>query len=431
MKAAITAGAFAVLLPLAFGHAAAQEDAGGNELARVYLDCQSGCDSEYIRTEITFVDYVRDRTTADVHVLITAQNTGAGGREFTLNFIGRNRFEGASDTLRYVSSGNATSDDIRRGLTRTIKVGLVRFAATTNAVERLDIRFAAPPESESSPRTSAARDPWNAWVFSVGTNGFMQGESSSDNLFLGLNVSASRTTDLWKLELGIEGNYNESNFQIDSVTTVKSLNRNYSTDISLVKSISPNVSVGMQAQLATTTFGNQKLVGRLAPAVEYNIFPYAQSTRRQFTFMYSVGANSYDYRELTIFNRTEETLGSHAVTASYSTRQPWGNTSITLNGSQFLHDRSKYRLSVSGNMNFRLFRGFTLNGGGSYSRIRDQIWLEAGDATAEEILLRQREIGTGYRYFFNFGIGYRFGSLFSPVVNPRMRAEHGGMEFCC
>ena len=46
---------------------------------KVYIDCLE-CDLDYIRTEITFVNYVRDRKEADVHILITTQDTGSGGR---------------------------------------------------------------------------------------------------------------------------------------------------------------------------------------------------------------------------------------------------------------------------------------------------------------------------------------------------------------
>jgi len=34
------------------------------------------------------VDYMRDRLDADVHGLITQQETGAGGNEYTLHFLG-------------------------------------------------------------------------------------------------------------------------------------------------------------------------------------------------------------------------------------------------------------------------------------------------------------------------------------------------------
>ncbi len=40
------------------------------EALTVFLDCDR-CDDDYIRREITFVNYVRDRTESQVHLLIT------------------------------------------------------------------------------------------------------------------------------------------------------------------------------------------------------------------------------------------------------------------------------------------------------------------------------------------------------------------------
>jgi hypothetical protein len=56
---------------------------------------------------------------------------------------------------------------------------------------------------------------------------------------------------------------------------------------------------------------------------------------------------------------------------------------------------------------------------GGWSRIRDQIYLRAGEATDEEILLRRRQLATGYRYRFSAGLSYTFGSIFNNVVNTR------------
>lgn len=58
--------------------------------------------------------------------------------------------------------------------------------------------------------------------------------------------------------------------------------------------------------------------------------------------------------------------------------------------------------------------------------IRDQFALAKKDFTPEEILTRQFQRATTYRYFANVGIGYTFGSIFNNVVNPRMG---GGMSF--
>src|SRR4030042_451783 len=70
---------------------------------KVYIDCGS-CDLEYIKTEITFVNYVRDRKEADVHVLVTTQATGSGGREYTLSFLGQNGFSDVKDIQKYYSA---------------------------------------------------------------------------------------------------------------------------------------------------------------------------------------------------------------------------------------------------------------------------------------------------------------------------------------
>jgi hypothetical protein len=70
---------------------------------KVFIDCSGfwDCDSEYFRTNLTMVDHVRDRTVADVHILITGQSTGAGGSEVTLTFLGLGPFDRANDLLRY------------------------------------------------------------------------------------------------------------------------------------------------------------------------------------------------------------------------------------------------------------------------------------------------------------------------------------------
>jgi len=56
--------------------------------AAVFIDCAE-CDYDYIRSEITFVTFVTERTAADVHVLVTSQATAAGGTSFTFDFIGQ------------------------------------------------------------------------------------------------------------------------------------------------------------------------------------------------------------------------------------------------------------------------------------------------------------------------------------------------------
>ena len=56
------------LLILATLIALAQSPRGGVQRVQVFLDC-SDCFADFIREETTFVDVVRDRNDADVHVM--------------------------------------------------------------------------------------------------------------------------------------------------------------------------------------------------------------------------------------------------------------------------------------------------------------------------------------------------------------------------
>jgi hypothetical protein len=72
-----------------------------------------------------------------------------------------------------------------------------------------------------------------------------------------------------------------------------------------------------------------------------------------------------------------------------------------------------------GNVSLNLIKGLSLNLNTNVDWIRDQITLPAEEATSEEVLVNQRQLATSYRYFVFFGVSYTFGSIFSPIVNPR------------
>jgi len=85
---------------------------------RVFIDCQR-CDIDYIRTDITFVNFVRDRKEADVHLLMTTQRTGSGGQEYTIAFIGQGEFKDLQSTLIYITGITDTYDEVRKGLVQS------------------------------------------------------------------------------------------------------------------------------------------------------------------------------------------------------------------------------------------------------------------------------------------------------------------------
>jgi hypothetical protein len=85
----------------------------------------------------------------------------------------------------------------------------------------------------------------------------------------------------------------------------------------------------------------------------------------------------------------------------------------------FIPDVAKNHVSLFGNVSLNLFRGLSLNLNTSIDSLRDQITLPREEATSEEVLVNQRQLATSYRYFVFFGVSYTFGSIFSPIVNPR------------
>ncbi len=75
-----------------------------NSAAKVFLDLSHLVYNygEYFKTEIPFVNFVRDTKQAQVYVLITHQQTGSGGTEYTLTILGQKNFEGVNDTLTFL-----------------------------------------------------------------------------------------------------------------------------------------------------------------------------------------------------------------------------------------------------------------------------------------------------------------------------------------
>lgn len=85
-----------------------------NSAPKVFMDFRRG-DRDYFRENLTYVNYVRDRKDADIHILVTQQGTGSGGQEYTFSFIGLKEFAGRDHTLVYASGPTDTRDETRQG----------------------------------------------------------------------------------------------------------------------------------------------------------------------------------------------------------------------------------------------------------------------------------------------------------------------------
>jgi hypothetical protein len=384
---------------------------------RVFLDC-SDCDRDYLRDEIDWVDFVRQAQDGDVHLLSSSAGTGGGGREIVLRFVGRGRFQGVDQELRVVSVTGDANDTVRRRVLRTVMVGLLSYMARDGQAGELALTVRA-PETAAGAGAAPARDPWNAWVFSLRGSGSMDAEESNRESQWSARASADRVTERWKISFGANVESRVEEFDLDEDDPFKVSRRERGADWFVARSLGPHWSFGVDGGVQSSTFGNVRFSGRLAPAIEYSVFPYADYATRDLRIQYSVGAQRARYNEITLFDKLEETLGQQELEATFEQEQPWGSVEVRTEFSQYLHDLTKYRLEFDGELSVRLARGLSLNLDGSASRIRDQLSLPRRDATPEEVLLRLRQLQSGYELSFSVGLTYSFGSIFNNIVNPR------------
>lgn len=375
--------------------------------------------SDYVRKEIPYVNYVRDIKDAGLYIISTTQMTGSGGREFTYFFIGQNENEGMRDTLKFTSNPDETSELIRENEVRTLKLGLIRYVARTPLARFLKISFSEPLAE------TVTTDKWNSWVFKTSVSGYASGEKSYRSSYLNGSFSANRVTEKLKSSLSVRYSYSADEFQVDDELITSEYNSKSISGL-LVGSLTDHWSVGGSMYAGASRYNNSDLSFNIQPGIEYNVFPYSESTRRQLRITYNLGLGYENYIDTTIYNKVKENLFSQYLTVNYEIIQKWGSADLSLGYSNYLHDWSKNNISLNAYLDLRIAKGLSLNFGGGGAIVHDQLGLVKGGATQQEVLLRLRELETQFEYFTSFGLTYTFGSIYNNVVNPRFGNSGGG-----
>ncbi|MDX1494949.1 MAG: hypothetical protein R3253_12850, partial [Longimicrobiales bacterium] len=412
--------AWALLLPAG---AAAQAAPGGSlrngDALRVFFECRGrACDTRQFRTEIDWVNWVRDRQDAQVHVIVTSVQTGSGGERYNLDFIGLEELEGREDELTFTSLGTDVRDEEVRGLQRVLAVGLTRFSILAGAGAPVDLVSAERDEVTDRLVTSdEVDDPWDFWVFEIQGGVDLSGETSRQSRRFDGGLDVSRITTTWKIEFEADGNWRRAEIELSDTTIVDS-RRDWDTEATVVYSLADHWSLGGRAEVSAATRTNQDLSVSLGPRVEYSVWPYEEAPRRSLAIRYDVGVRYFDYEEVTIFGRTEEIRPVQGIEVALNQRQPWGSVFANAEASHYLHDPGKYRVSTGGFLSFRVLRGLNLRLNGRASWIRDQLFL-SGDVTDEEILLERRRLASNFDWDIGVGFSFQFGSIYNNVVNNR------------
>ncbi len=394
----------------------AQTDIDPTQKLKLFLDCRTECFEMYLIDKIRTVDFVRDRAQANVHLIINKIPLPNNRKSYQLRFIGIGQLAIVNNTFIHETAINATSAEIRKGLRNKIRLGLVGFQVHTKMGEHMRVSV----KKEEKIQIEQNDDPWNYWSMEAWANASINKESQNQTIRTKLGFEANRVTENWKILQGIEYSYRGRKIERSDRDPVTSRIIRAQLSGKVVRSLNEHFSIGLMNQLYHSTFRNIKLRTRLGPAIEYSIFPYSEVTRRELTLAYHFGWRRQYYFEETIFGVLSEKITDQAIRAQLRLREPWGNITSSLEYSHFANDWSKYRVLLDNRLSIRVRKGLSVDFEIEFDWIQDQVSLEKGDASLEDILLTQKQLLTNFDLSISVGFSYTFGSIYNNVVNTRL-----------
>jgi len=385
-----------------------------NSKLSVFLDCNWACNQSYIQTEIPYINLIREPKEAQVHIIVSQNETGAGGNRYSFRFIGQKEFMHLNDTLIINMRPDASSDETRIAQVDILKKGLFDFVKHSPTANNISIVYKPIIIEE----LLSEKDPWSYWVYKIRANARLNGRESNKSENLSLQLTGNKITEKLKVESYLNLNHERNIFVYDGERTVITTDSHYA-NILAVSSINEHISVGASTGYIHSTYSNLKSSIRFLPAIEYNIFPYAEANEHQLRFLYGIGNQHNNYIDTTIFFKTTENYFFQELSINYESIQKWGSIDIGLQSKDLFLPGNKFDLNLNCNLDIRIIKGLNLNTWFSFEFNRSQIELSGIGVNYEDVLLQQKELASNYNYYANIGLSYTFGSLYNNVVNTR------------
>lgn len=382
------------------------------ERLKIFIE-GSGYGADHIRQSINFVDFVNDPATADVHLIVIREATGSGGYNYTVWFNSLS-FEQIDDfNLSVYTLPDETIHQTRSLLTNAIVKGLLPFFNEVSASEDYEVKVvpkSTVPENELNDR-------WHNWVFRLSTTGGFDYEESKNGYNYTTTLKADKVTEKLKINNYLYftervTNYDEGNYQY---------RYNYKYMYTkAVFSLSEHWSTGGTLYAYQSSYYNTRWSVSYLHAIEYNFFPWKESNKHMLALAYSAGFESLAYYEKTVMGKMQESLPIQKIYLTSQIIQSWGDISLNLTGSQYLHDISLYNLSASTDLSFRISKGLSLTVRFTAESVHNQIYIPESSYSLEDILLNNLALPSRFELSGSLGISYRFGSIYNNVVNKRL-----------
>lgn len=148
-------------------------------------------------------------------------------------------------------------------------------------------------------------DRWNFWVFTVSLHSFLRGEQRYRRRSLWGDFFASRVTPEFKFLLDAYGDFEDSKFKVNE-DEIKSSSEGWGLDTLYVRSLNDHRSAGGWLNFKHSTYSDIDFSYKITPAIEYNVFPYSEATRRQLRFLYEISLIRNKYIEETLYEKTQK-----------------------------------------------------------------------------------------------------------------------------
>ena len=382
----------------------------------VFIDCKSGCDTQFLRAQLNYLNHVRDMRMADVYIMVTSLSNGSGGVQYTLHTTNEKNMK--EDSIVFSTPPNASDGNIRELLLKKIKSIVLPYLISTMP-EFIDYNITMEKKDNDAGKV---KDKWNFWTANINLNGSGGGQSYSTNYNCWGYIGINRTTEKSKFEISAMGSYNYQYFNFNG-TTVEGNRNSYGFGNVNAFSIGKHFSAGYFLSYISSSATNLRGNSTFFPGIEYNVFPYDKATRKALRILYRVGVRYQDYYTPTIYDNTYLLLYPHSLVIDYIHIEKWGSIDITLAGTHYLNKSDYYNVNINPVITLNPFKGFKLSFWGNYTFVNDQFYLPKENATDSQVLLNQKQLKTTFTFYSGVGISYSFGSIYNNVVNVRFNLD--------
>lgn len=391
---------------------------------KVFLDCRTRCDFNYIRSEINVVDYTVNQAESDVHILINNQITGGGGGNTEIIFYGQKKFSSMLDTLSYSYPPNQAASETRNIMLQYLKLGLAPYLAKSLMATQIEIVTKVKEDELTRLQNidQTPTDPWRYWTQIFGVNGNLRLDQQYQTLRTSGYFQSTKMTEDLKIRFRVSGGREVSTYRYESdsgiVKTVVD-NSDFNARHFIARGIDNNWTYGYETSFTNSTFANLKGSLYFSTGIERSLFPYSRINNKFIALRYGLDVRDNHYYDTTIFAQKKEVLFGQKMILSLKYNQKWGYLEGGLRYRNYFHDWTMYNVSLNSSLNIRLTGALSVNVDLYGALVHDQVNLAQGEASKDDVLTRKRQMGSAYNFATWFGVNYRFGSSMNNFVNPR------------